>query len=459
MKKILKYVLNRTASVNPVLRAAVLLGVFTLAGCKASDRGELLSGVEGREVWFHPAPIGMIYVPSGTIHTGGSEQDVFNSFLMPNKQVTITAFWMDETEITNNEYRKFIYWVIDSIARYMVDEDMLFSEDDIGNRYINYDEDLDWEQYNEELEDMFYPEDERFYGEKQIDTRRLFYDYMWIDYKEAARIDRDKYNPLNRKQFVKKEKTLVYPDTLAFVRDFTYSYNEPMTRHYFSHVKYDDYPVVGVNWHQAKAFCNWRSRYKAKYWRELEAPPTEDFRLPHEYEWEYAARGGRDANVYPWGGPYTRNSKGCMLANFKPLRGNYGADGGVYPVRSDAYFPNDYGLYNMSGNVAEWTATTYAEAAASFIHDLNPAYETSIDEYVKNTKADPGADVWTQSSFTQEKSAITLKRKVIRGGSWKDIAHFIECGARTYEYQDTSKCYVGFRTIQSYIGRSNKDKK
>ncbi len=452
MKRLVKYVFNQATNLNSAVKTGVLIGVFTLAGCKASDRGEL-TGVGGRELWFHPAPIGMVYIPSGTIHTGGSEKDVFSSFLMPNKQVTITSFWMDETEITNNEYRQFVYWVIDSIARYMVDDEKLFNEDEDGNRYINYDEDIDWVEMKEELEDMYYAEDERFYGEKQIDTRKLFYNYMWIDFKDAATNDRDKYNPLNRKRFIKKEKTLVYPDTLAFVRDFTYSYNEPMTRHYFSHVKYDDYPVVGINWHQAKAFCNWRSRYKDLYWKSLDAPPTENFRLPHEYEWEYAARGGRDANIFPWGGPYTRNSKGCMLANFKPLRGNYGADGGVYPVRADAYFPNDYGLYNMAGNVAEWTATTYAEAFASFGHDLNPAYETSVPEFNRQE------DVWNQSSFTQEKSPITFKRKVIRGGSWKDIAHFIECGTRTYEFQDTSKCFVGFRTIQSYIGRSNKDKK
>ena len=53
----------------------------------------------------------------------------------------------------------------------------------------------------------------------------------------------------------------------------------------------------------------------------------------------------------------------------------------------------------------------------------------------------------------------TRKRKVIRGGSWKDIAYFIQCGSRAYEYQDTAKSYIGFRNVQSYIGRSNKDRK
>ena len=453
MKKRLIETVKKALSFNQSVKMGILLAVLGLAGCKASDRGELV-GVQGRGLWFHPAPIGMAYIPSGTIHTGASTQDGFNSYLMPNKQITVTAFWMDETEITNNEYRQFVFWVMDSIARYMVDDESLFMEDEeTGQRFINYDEELDWVEFSEDLEDMYYEEEERFDGEKSIDTRKLFFNYEWMDYKKAAREDRDKYNPMDRRKFIKKEKTLIYPDTLCWVRDYTYSLNEPMVRHYFNHVKYDDYPVVGVNWHQAKAFCEWRSRYKDRYWKSIEAPKTEKFRLPHEHEWEYAARGGRDANMYPWGGPYTRNSKGCMLANFKPLRGNYGADGGVYPVRTDAYFPNDYGLYNMAGNVAEWTKTTYAAASASFMHDLNPAYETDVPEYV------PEEDVWEQSNFTQEGSSITLKRKTIRGGSWKDVAHFIQCGTRTYEYQDTSKCYVGFRTVQSYIGRSNKDKK
>jgi sulfatase modifying factor 1 len=169
--------------------------------------------------------------------------------------------------------------------------------------------------------------------------------------------------------------------------------------------------------------------------------------LPTEYEWEYAARGGRIGNKYPWGGPYARNSKGCMLANFKPLRGNYGVDGGVYPVRVDSYFPNDFGLYNMSGNVSEWTRTSWDEANNAFAHDLNGESYKFIKERGK------------EGTRQVKDIPINEKRKVIRGGSWKDVAYFIENGARTYEYQDTSKSYVGFRCVQTYIGRSNTDRK
>jgi len=214
-----------------------------------------------------------------------------------------------------------------------------------------------------------------------------------------------------------------------------------MTRQYFWHPKYDDYPVVGVNWKQANAFCRWRTEYRNTYWDKEGLPITEDFRLPTEFEWEYCARGGRDNNMYPWGGPYTRNSKGCFLANFKPNRGNYMDDGGMYPVRGDAYFPNDYGLYNMAGNVAEWTVNAYAESSMQFTHDLNPDYRYDADP-IKD-----GPNYLSQS------------RKVIRGGSWKDIAYFIQNGSRTYEYQDTAKSFIGFRTVQTYIGRSALDKK
>ena len=162
---------------------------------------------------------------------------------------------------------------------------------------------------------------------------------------------------------------------------------------------------------------------------------SEEFRLPFETEWEYAARGGHDLAPYPWGGYYTRNAKGCLLANFKPGRGNYVEDGGQYTVKADAYFPNDFGLYNMAGNVSEWTETSYQEDAYNFVHDMNPNVTYDAKE------EDPEA----------------FKRKVVRGGSWKDIAHFLQTGTRHYEYQDTTKSYVGFRCALTFLGRSMND--
>jgi gliding motility-associated lipoprotein GldK len=160
-----------------------------------------------------------------------------------------------------------------------------------------------------------------------------------------------------------------------------------------------------------------------------------DFRLPSEAEWEWAARGGYDGNPYPWGGPYTRNDKGCFLANFKPLRGDYIDDGGAHTVIVAHYPANDFGLYDMSGNVAEWTNSAFHPSSYNFAWDLNPDYQYNAKD------SDPPA----------------LKRKVVRGGSWKDVAYYLRVSSRAYEYQDTAKCYVGFRCVQNFLGRQRDD--
>ena len=422
---------------NRVIRIMAVFGVITLFSCAGQDRGEL-TGVPNRKPWFHPQPYGTIYVPTGTFHTGQSDQDIFRSYIAPNKQVSIHAMWVDETEITNNEYRQFVYHVIDSIARTITEMTLEIENPEETYSILKYGEKVKYKDQAEELGQMYYSVGERFRHQRQYDTDKLIFNYEWIDYREAAGTQK---GTKARSTFVKKASVPIYPDTLCWIRDFAFSYNEPMTRQYFWHPKYDDYPVVGVNWHQAKAFCKWRTEWLNRYWEDIGQPITEEFRLPTEFEWEYAARGGRDNNMYPWGGPYTRNSKGCFLANFKPNRGDYMGDGGMYPVRSDAYFPNDYGLYNMAGNVAEWTINAYSESTHQIAHDLNPDYQYDA------TPEKDGAAYFSQS------------RKVIRGGSWKDIAYFIQNGSRTYEYQDTCKSYVGFRCVQTYIGRSALDKR
>ena len=131
---------------------------------------------------------------------------------------------------------------------------------------------------------------------------------------------------------------------MVWIRDFSYSYNEPMTKRYFSHPATGNYPVVGVNWNQATAFCEWRTHLLNAFLESKKRSQESDFRLPTEAEWEYAARGGRSQSMFPWGNYYLRNKKGCLLANFKPGRGNYPEDGGFYTVRADGYWPNDFGL-------------------------------------------------------------------------------------------------------------------
>ena len=443
---------------------SALILIFILTGCGSSNSGEL-TGVLGRKKFFEPEPFEMAFIPGGNFMMGPSDQDAVFAMNSISKSVTVDAFWMDQTEISNNKYRQFVYYVRDSIFRTKLGNASIpdrnyFMVDDEGNviepNVINWEEKIDPEEETTKTtyEEMIYPPEERFNGKQQVDVRKLNYSYFWVDYQQAAR-STYKYNDFektggkyegkvtnidgtvtdvkDRSSFIKHNIINVYPDTLCWIRDFTYSFNDPQASLYFWHPSFDDYPVVGVTWVQASAFSIWRTDYMNSALRKQGIPDVQAYELPLESQWEYAARGGLDLSMYPWGGPYTRNYKGCFLANFKPLRGNYIDDGNVYTGKVGSYEPNEYGLYDMSGNVAEWTRGAYHPSAYIFQHDLQPDYQYNA------TPQDPPV----------------MKRKVIRGGSWKDIAYFLQTSTRDYEYQDSTKPYVGFRNVRAYIGANN----
>lgn len=394
-----------------------------------------LHGVAPSARWNLTKPPGMVYIPPGTFHMGPSDQDINYAYAARNKQVSISGFWMDATEITNNEYRQFTDWVRDSIAAKLMG---YVKQDQNGNEMV------DWKRVKtikwgdkatiEKIDAIIVTPDNRIFGKKELDAKKIVYQSEIFDYKAASQ-NRDVTIP--RSAFIIKQQIPVYPDSLCWVRDFAYSYNEPMAKKYYNHPAYGNYPVVGVNWKQATAFCEWRTNYLNAYLEGKKRATESDFRLPTEAQWEYAARGGRSQAPYPWGGPYLRNRKGCLMANFKPGRGNYPEDGGLYTVRADAYWPNDFGLYNMAGNVAEWTSSLYYEGGYTFQHDMNPDIRWNAKD------SDPPR----------------MKRKVIRGGSWKDVGYFLQTSTRAYEYQDTAKSYIGFRCVIDLPPSQGKRKK
>ncbi|TCP28498.1 protein involved in gliding motility GldK [Tenacibaculum skagerrakense] len=442
-----------------------LILVFFYSCGSSNDRGELV-GVKSKRKWFAEKPFGMVYIKGGSFTMGKQDEDPLGAMNAPTRTVTVQPFYMDETEITNSEYKQFVYWVRDSIVRTKLAYQAEFasvdpvdgakptgiqlyafaSKDTVGespyekymreNYYevgqgldsikpLNWEEEIIWNKedfpdadYVEVMDSLFLNKDEALNGIPTFNTKLLNYRYYWFDNEEAARTGG------NRKAFLRDKVLNVYPDTTVWIKDFNYSYNDPMHQEYFAHKAFEDYPVVGVDWFQARAFCHWRTKNKNAYQRSkknLGLVPS--FRLPTEAEWEYAARGGLDYAKYPWGGPSTTSDRGCFLANFKPVRGDYAADGALYTVEAMSYNPNGFGLYNMAGNVSEWTHTAYNQMSYYMGSTMNPNVEN-----IKN------------------------RRKIVRGGSWKDVAYFLEVGSRDWEYADTSRSYIGFRTVQDYLG-------
>ena len=461
--------LNLTTK-NVMNRVVLLLIVFlTILSCGKKNRGELI-GVRQKK-WFPEKPYGMTLIEGGSFIMGKSDEDVARLQNAPARTVTVPSFYMDETEITNSEYKQFVFWVKDSVAlallarkadelelgednkdgvgeyafkdadtsklsefqKYMRTNYYDVSEDSYAGRMLNWDTDLQWntqdypdQVYAEVMDSLYLPPEYWYDGQMKLDVTKLIYRFTWFDAEAAAaESKKTRQQFIDRKPFIKREEVEIYPDTTVWIKDFIYSYNEPMHNEYFSHPAYQDYPVVGISWKQAMAFCNWRTHFKNSYQRSKNKPLVNKFRLPSEAEWEFAARGGIPSGVYPWGGPYLLNDRGCFLANFKPLRGDYAADQAVYTVEAKSYLPNDFNLFNMAGNVAEWTSSSYDVNAYEYVASLNP-----------------------NMSLGRE------NRKVVRGGSWKDVAYYLRVSSRDYEYQDTSRSYIGFRTVQDYLGIS-----
>ncbi len=465
--------------------ACLWYGCSSSKSVSASAAGGEVTGVRGR-TFNEPVPHGMTRIGRGYLHMGIDSLDSLWGRQTPVKDISVDGFWMDETEVTNSMYKQFVMWVHDSILRtrladpsYGGDESYMITEDKHGEPvepHINWKKSLP-RKPNEDEERAI----ESLYtynpvtGEKMLDYSQLNYRYEVYDYTTAAlrrnrldvrernlntdivpneneivmiskdtayindegeivreTIDRELSGPWD---FLNTYIINIYPDTTVWVNDFQNSDNEMYLRNYFSNPAYSDYPVVGVTWEQANAFCAWRTEYLLKGLG-AEARFIQRYRLPTEAEWEYAAR-GKDGNEFPWEQADTKSEDGCFFANFKPDKGNYTMDGNLITSKVGIYSANSNGLYDMAGNVAEWTSTIYTEAGVEAMNDLNPQLE------YKAALEDP----------------YKLKKKSVRGGSWKDPESYIRSAWRTWEYQNQPRSYIGFRCVRSLANTTSERNK
>lgn len=428
---------------------------------------------------------GLVPIEGGRFTMGQADEDVTYEHNNPKRTVTVSSFYMDETEVANVHYREYTYWL------------------------------------------------QRSYG---------------ADYPEEI--------------FKALPDSTVWRSALA--------YNEPMVTNYFRHAAYNFYPVVGVNWYQANAYCEWRTDrvnemilIKNGMLKKNQNQVNEDvfntesytsgqylgtpgknqkrdldpngagkrnsnladgyllpsYRLPTEAEWEFAAlaiiennpepktkrRRGEEAitdgKVYPWGDTRsTRNqqrgdTRGMYQANYKLSGGNaMGVPGGlnddaVYTAPIYSYAPNAYGLYNMAGNVSEWVLDVYRPLSHNDVNDVNP-YRGG--QYYKNIYEDDGtlsekdslgritkkaidsADIAgdfnrdytgydvrdagdgdSTSGFMYDYGNTTLVNndsRVIKGASWNDRAYWLAPGTRRFMQAGHGSATVGFRCVMDRLG-------
>ncbi len=465
-----------------LLLVGAAIGCMVLASCLGSSSsanavGGEVTGVRGAS-FTEPTPFGMVPIHKGSLKIGLEKNDTLWGTEFPLRDISVDGFWMDQHEISNAKYRQFVNWVRDSIIRerladpaYGGDETYKIEEDKEGNPitpHLDWSKPIPWRKANEDEDRaiqsvyVIHPID----GTKMLDASQMNYRYEVYDYVTAAQ-RKYRLNPeerdLNTDHAVSNEDVIIskdtawidddgkivrqtitrplsgpwdflntyivniYPDTTCWVNDFQNANNERYMKLYFSNPAYNDYPVVGVTWEQANAFCAWRTDFLMKglggYAKQIQR-----YRLPSEVEWEFAAR-GKEGNPFPWESLDVKSDKGCFYANFKPDRGNYTKDGSLITSKCGIFSANSNGLYDMAGNVAEWTSTVYTEAGVESMADMNP--ELSYNA----AKEDP----------------YRLKKKSVRGGSWKDPESMIRSAWRSYEYQNQPRSFVGFRCVRTMV--------
>lgn len=394
---------------------------------------------------------GLVPIEGGSFTMGATVENVYHEWNNAPRQVTVSSFYMDQSEVSNLDYLEYIHWLT------------------------------------------------RVYGS---------------DYPEMV--------------------SKALPDTTVWRGSL--SYNEPMVEIYFRHPAYRDYPVVGVSWLQANDYALWRSdrvnemllveagalSYNTEQTKdnhftteaylsgqytspvisnngsnETKNVKMEDgimlpkYRLPTEAEWEYAALGliGNTSNeriserrAYPWNTDGMRTDEkgygGSFVANFKRGKGDYMGiagnlnDGAAFPAPVVSYWPNDYGLYNMAGNVSEWVLDVYRPLSYEDFSDHNPyrgnvhTQDTTVVYSLNHNDGDYKSTIqtdWNNEDINQEEytsqmydygvtTLISDKSRVYKGGSWADGPYYLSPSVRRFMNEDESSSTVGFRCAMSKIG-------
>jgi sulfatase modifying factor 1 len=294
-------------------------------------------------------------------------------------------------------------------------------------------------------------------------------------------MDETEVTNVDYKEFLFNMKSRVSADSVLKLQpndrvwDGLLSYNDVYATYYFNYPGFNFYPVAGVSWTQANVYARWRTIYVNELSREqnkLDSTLSKsqliergavlpDYRLPNEAEWEYAAKAmigtqymdenQENGRIYPWDGrgprnPYNikrKSRQGDFLANFKRGRGDYAGiagsisnDGDIIPTNVYNYPANDFGLYNMAGNMNEWVQDVYRPLSFQDFDDLNPLRKDGVFDDASNYNT----------------TMISDDFRVYKGGSWRDVAYWLSPGARRFLHQDSATNHIGFRCAMIAVG-------